>query len=111
MTLKKLKNIPVLKNSTVIPSTQVVLILKDDFNVLKTINDEWYMHIFIEHIARGEISINNHAKTRKTEVAHESAHHWLNHVRCKPNPDYADPTSMINYPQQMSFLERCTLTW
>jgi hypothetical protein len=38
--LEKLKDTPALKDSTVVPPTQVALMLRDDFDILETINDE-----------------------------------------------------------------------
>jgi hypothetical protein len=33
---------------------------------------------------------------KNRDCTHEPAHYWLNYVRCKPNPDFADSTSITN---------------
>jgi hypothetical protein len=51
VTLEKLKNIPTLKDLIVILLAQVVLIFKDDYEILEVTNEQ-KTHVLMEHIAR-----------------------------------------------------------
>jgi hypothetical protein len=96
--LEKLKDIPALKDSTMIPPAQVALIFKDDYEVLE-VTSEQRTHVLMEHIARVWNLHKQQCKNTKNKgYTHDPVYHWPEFIKCKPNPEFAEPTGMTDQP-------------